>query len=260
MSKATRRGLLLAAVAAGGGLVWWQGRGLLPGGGRPGSPGGGGIGVCRTPESLVAFDELAGGVLGYEVSAEPTSMRADPRFVESLQVWAADWAELSGLGPIRQVWSYGAYTDKCGSWHRAGRAFDIARIVHDDGEVSCRLDEWGPGGGRRLRDYWRLAASLQLHFNYTLTHLYDAEHLNHIHVDNSVNGYDRPVFKPRSRVAVQLVQASLRHVHGGSVEITGDFDDQTREALKPVQRRLGITRPLADVDGFHAYLRATAAG
>ena len=99
-----------------------------------------------------------------------------------------------------------------------------------------------------------------MHFSYTLTHLYNGQHDNHIHVDNAVNGYERPAFKTRSRVQAQLIQATLRHVHGQAVEVTGVWDDQTKAALKQVQQRLGITRPLADVDGFHAYLRATAAG
>lgn len=259
MSKTTRRGFLLAgagaAVVAGGWAVWSRGQG---GEGSPGDLGGGQ--KCRTPESLTSFDQVGGGRLGYEVSGNTTTMQSDPRFLELLQAWATDWAALSGLGAIREVWSYGAYTDKCNSFHQSGRAFDIARIVHADGKVSCRFDDWGPGSAAQLRAYWRLAASLQMHFSYTLTHLYNGQHDNHIHVDNAVNGYERPAFKTRSRVQAQLIQATLRHVHGQAVEVTGVWDDQTKAALKQVQQRLGITRPLADVDGFHAYLRATAAG
>lgn len=213
---------------------------------------------CRTPEALTDFSTVGTGSLGYEVNRGATSMRSDPQFLERLEAWADDWAELSGLGAITQVWSYGAHVDKCNSWHQAGRAFDFAEVVHEQGSTSCRYDTWNPGTSTQLRDYWRLAASLHLYFAYTLTYLYNAAHHNHIHVDNSVSGDELSRFRERSEVQVQFVQAALKHVHDRDVEVTGSYDDQTRDALRPVQRSLGITRPLADADGWREFLRATA--
>lgn len=215
---------------------------------------------CRVPDELVDFTTVGTGALGYEIGRRSSSMRSDPRFLELLDRWAEDWAQLSGLGAITQVWSYGAFVDKCNSLHQAGRAFDFAEVVHERGSVSCRVDQWGPGTDEQLRSYWRLAASLHLHFAYTLTHLYNSAHANHIHVDNAVSGDDLSTFRERSRVQVQFVQAALRHVHGRDVEVTGGYDDQTRDALRPVQQALGITRPLADADGWREFLRATASG
>lgn len=247
----SRRGLLLA-----GGTVLLAGCGsdVVPD--LPKIPDGGDN--CRTPESLVGFDTVGTGALGYEIDRAHTSMRSDPRFLERLELWAEDWAAMSGLGAIREVWSYGAYVDKCSSFHQAGRAFDFAEVVHEAGSVSCRFDTWDPGTAEQLRDYWRLAASLHLHFAYTLTYLYNAQHHNHIHVDNSVSGEELSTFSTRSGVQVQLVQSALRHVHGRDVEATGSYDEQTKAELRQVQAGLGLSDPLADAAGWHGFLRATA--
>lgn len=191
-------------------------------------------GTCRTPDSLVEFSTLGGATLGYEVGRTSTSYKADPRFVELLEAWAEDWSPMSGLGAMTTIWSYGAYVDKCDSFHASGRAFDIAEVEHEGGSISCRYDVWGPGSAVQNRDYWRLAASLHLHFGYTLTHLYDEAHHNHIHVDNAISGWGTPTFSPRSRVQVQLVQAACRDVFGADVEISGSYDEQTQSALRTI--------------------------
>lgn len=262
MSKPTRRGLLLLGGAAVvGGVYWnhthpgWFGD-LAERQPRPLDNAGG----CRTPEDLERFDRLADAKLGYEPGKKATSMKSDPAFLERLNVWAKDWENIAGLGAMTRVWSYGAWTDKCDSLHQLGRAFDIAEVEHANGSISCRFDSWGPGNADELRAYWRLAASLHAHFAYTLTYLYNQEHNNHIHVDNTVSGSGPTQFNQASRVQVQLVQAACKYVHGRSVEITGSWDSQTRSELRAVQKSLGITRPLADPQGWQDFLRATAAG
>ncbi len=251
--KLTRRALLLGGVLATTGCSGADG-GFEPPPILRDNPVG-----CRTPEELTYFSDVAGAELGYEVDRASSSMRSDPRFLERLNAWAADWVELSGLGPLATVWSYGAYVDKCNSWHAAGRAFDVAELVHEGGTVSCRFDRWTPGTEQQLRDYWRLAASLHEHFAYTLTYAYNSSHHNHIHVDNGVSRWERSSFNQRSRVQVQFVQHALRHVHGVGIELTDSWDAQTRDALRPVQARLGITTPMGEPEGWRAFLRATAA-
>lgn len=48
------------------------------------------------------------------------------------------------------------------------------------------------------------------------------------------------------------------HSAGRAFDIAGTYDDQTRKALRHIQASLGIARPLADMDGWHEFLRATA--
>ncbi|MDF1488136.1 extensin family protein [Tessaracoccus caeni] len=216
-----------------------------------------GQGECRTPESLESFKTLGGARLGYEIDRTKATYKADPRFIELLEEWAEDWVKLSGLGALTKVWSYGAYVDKCSSWHQAGRAFDFAELEHEGGKVSCRQDKWGEDGGR-MRSYWRLAASLHEHFAYTLTCRYNEAHRNHIHVDNGVSGWDRSAFDPGSRVQVQMVQNACRYVFGKDIDLTDSYDDQTKDAVRSVQKSNGISRPLAKADGWREFLRATA--
>ena len=250
MTSTSRRTLLLGAAALVSGCAV-PGTGPAPE--HPGQPEN-----CRTPESLVDFSTLGGATLGYELGRTTTTYKADPRFVELLEAWAADWSSLSGLGAMTTIWSYGAYVDKCDSFHASGRAFDIAAVDHADGSISCRYDIWAPGSAAQNKGYWRLAASLHLHFGYTLTHLYDEAHHNHIHVDNAISAWGGTSFSAGSRVQVQMVQAACRDVFGAAVDITGSYDDQTRAALRPIQTSLGITRPLGDVDGWRDFLRSTA--
>ncbi|RRD46012.1 peptidoglycan-binding protein [Tessaracoccus sp. OH4464_COT-324] len=215
---------------------------------------------CRAPGELVEFSSVAGARLYYAESGKPVVQRIQPAFLAQLEAWALDWAEVSGYGPVLEITSFGAFVDKCGSFHQLGRAFDLAQIRQEEAAVSARFDEWQPGRSQQLRDYWRLAASLQLHFNYTLCYPYNDAHLNHIHVDNSISGSDFSEFNQNSRVQVQLVQHTLRHVFDLPTPDTGVFDDVTRDALRQVQAAAGIHAPLRNAAGWHAYLRAAARG
>ena len=112
----------------------------------------------------------------------------------------------------------------------------------------------------RLGTIEHLSISPHLHFGYTLAYPYNATHHNHIHVDNMVSGDDLTRFNPRSGTQVQVVQHACRHVFGLDVEPTGDYDGQTRDAVRQVQSAAGLTSPLSDGEGWHGFLRAVARG
>ncbi|MFT3888284.1 MAG: extensin family protein [Arachnia sp.] len=213
---------------------------------------------CRTPDELASFKSVGGARLSYEVTGKRQSFQADPRFIELLDDWAEDWAGLSGLGAITGISTYGAYVDKCPSMHAAGRAFDVAVVTHKKGSVSCRSDLWG-SDATQLRAYWRLAASLAAHFTYTLTLAYNDLHLNHIHVDNLVSEGEKPVFDKESRAQCLVVQNVASYVFGERCPSTGSYDGATKDAVRAVQRALGIKAPLAEPDGWRAFLRGAAA-
>ncbi|HOA27865.1 MAG TPA: extensin family protein [Arachnia sp.] len=212
---------------------------------------------CWTPEELVSFDAIDGAPLSYEISGKKQPFQADPRFVEKLDDWADDWAGLSGLGKITGISTYGAYVDKCPSMHAAGRAFDFGVVTHKKGKVSCRGDLWGDDG-KRLRSYWRLAASLSAHFTYTLTLAYNDLHLNHIHVDDAVSEDEKPTFDKDSRAQCLVVQNVATHVFGKKCPNTAAYDAATKDAVRSIQHDLGIKAPLADPDGWRAFLRGAA--
>lgn len=213
---------------------------------------------CRTPEALTSFSTLGGAPLRYEVTGTEQAFDADPRFVEKLEAWADDWVTVSGLGALTAVSTYGAHVDKCGSWHAAGRAFDFGVLTHADGtEVSCRFDTWGEDP-TRLALYWRLAASLAKHFNYTLTYRYNEQHHNHIHIDNGASGYEPFGFDAGSGTHVALLQGIARWVYG--LEVPSDRGlGATLDAAREIQKANGITARLATTEGWGAFLDAAAA-
>ena len=92
-----------------------------------------------------------------------------------------------------------------------------------------------------------------------LTHLFDAAHANHIHVDHGRSGPERPRLIRRSRAQVQAVRAMCRHVWGRTgVETTVDFDDVTRDATTRILEQVGGPGELADSrEAWQAFLVAT---
>lgn len=247
-----RRTFLLGAAAlplAGCGLLDGGSSGFEDPGPQP---------ECRTPAELVTFKSIDGAPLSYEPTGKKQSFRSDPRFVDLLDDWADDWAGLSGLGKITGISTYGAYVDKCPSMHAAGRAFDFGVVTHKDGKVSCRGDLWGDDADR-LRSYWRLAASLSSHFTYTLTLAYNELHRNHIHVDDAVSEGEEPTFDKNSRAQCLVVQNVARHVFGRKCPDTAAYDAATKDAVRDIQRDVGIKAPLSEPDGWRAFLRAAAA-
>jgi hypothetical protein len=201
---------------------------------------------------------------------EPTGARLDfwfdAGFAGQLDAWAAELTQ--HVGPVRQLATYGSWIDgrgQCDSWHNSGRAFDLARVMLTDGRVvSCRYDQWRTAPPADLeatrRLYWTVAAGLHLRFAYVLTYLYDAQHANHIHLDNGRSGADLSTFAPRSRVQVQAVQATLSYLWAEPVEITGRWDSATRAACRRVLDQLQIDAELTDgTEPWHSFLRGTVA-
>ena len=248
-------------------LLWGGAAMLFAGCSGQGSPIGGpdephppDAGGCRAVGELVEFDRIGAAEVYYTGSGRPAPMKLEPGFLAKVEAWAAEWTVLSGLGAMQRLVSYGGYVDKCSSYHQIGQAFDISEVVHASGTVSLRYDQWAPGSPAQLRDYWRFAASTHLHFAYTLTHTFDAAHHNHVHVDNLVSADGLSLFTPRSGTQVQLLVNLCRHVFGVDLPDTDSWDEPLRAAVAQVQQRLGITMPLARVEGWHAFLRAAARG
>ena len=217
---------------------------------------------------MTRHNRLAGLPLIYEVSGNRNAFWFEADFASRLETWLEDLSRL-GLRPAR-LWTYGAWTDgggNCDSWHHAGRAFDLARIELAGGRfVSCRYDQWRTQRGAALRlaqrEYWAVAASLHRRFAYVVTYPYNADHHNHIHIDNARSGRGGSVFQPGSPTQVQAIQAISTHVWDRPVETTGRWDGATRSATAEVLQGLGPGGDLAgESDGrsnWDRYLAASA--
>jgi hypothetical protein len=219
---------------------------------------------CVSRSSLPRYDRLAGLPLVYEVNRRRSEFAIDEGFAGQLEGWLADLRELTGWR-LQQVRTYGTWTDggsSCSSWHDAGRAFDLARLRLAGGtEVSCRYDLWRDTSGRELtrarRAYWAVAASAHRHFAYVLTYLYDAQHHNHIHVDNGRSGAGPSSFSSRSPAQVQAIQGILTHLWDLPVEVTGRWDTATRAATESVLAGLAVGDDLAADVTWAGFLTAS---
>lgn len=267
-TRLTRRGVLVLGglgVAGVAGLGWGAAQ-LIDDGPRG----------TVTPETRESPVEVTRDVLErrtlvgpaqfvYEVDGRSSAYYATAPFGQRLDAWAAEHTQLTGQG-FDQVRSYGAWVSGNRLWHSAGRAFDIAGLNSGSKVLaSCRYDVWRDESPEsvavRQRAYWRLAATLHLHFADVLTYLYDVNHANHIHVDTGRFGQTgTPRFIPRSSVQTQAVQGMLTHVWGvDGIETSGTYDGATRDAAVQVLADVGFDGELADgTEAWGAFMRATA--
>jgi hypothetical protein len=258
-----RRSLLTLAGAGSAALLL---------GGCSSLPGSTGNDDSKTPDRCVSrgsLDEhktLLKLPLVYEISERRESFAIEPGFYSQLGSWLGSYRDESGLAAPDQVWTYGAYVDggsDCGSWHAAGRAFDLSRLRLPGGDfVSCRHDRWGSSTGadlqQALRRYWALAASLHHDFAYVLTYEYNATHANHIHVDNGRSGSKLSTLSTSSTSQLQAVQAICTHLWDEPVTVTGRWDSDTRAASRRVLDRIGHGGDLDDsAAAWRAFLKAS---
>lgn len=257
----TRRALLTGVLAAGtAGAVGISVAGCTPG--SDPEPTGA---YCVARDTLERRRTIGGLPLVYEPTGSRPTFWIDAGFAGQLDAWVAELAGDLG-GPLSRLDTYGAWTSRagaCGSWHNAGRAFDLAAVRLADGRlVSCRYDRWRDQTGAELdrtrRAYWALAAGLHRRFAYVLTYLYDAQHANHIHLDNGRSGPDLSTFRARSRVQVHAVQAMLSYLWADPVEVTSRWDGPTRAATGRVLDQLELAGDLTDRETWHGFLRACA--
>ena len=200
----------------------------------------------------------------YEVTERPATYFVTEPFGARLDRWLALHRRHVGQSPD-QVRSFGAWVrGSATSWHSSGEAIDLARLRAGGRDLaSLRYDQWRDAPAselrRRLALYWRTAAGLHHEFADVLTYLFDAAHANHIHVDIGRFGPERPRLIQRSNAQVQAVQAMCRHVWGRTdVEITGEFDDVTREATTRILHAAGGPGELADSrEAWQAFMVAT---
>ena len=214
--------------------------------------------------ALQARTKLGPAAYAYEISGRPATYYTETAFGARLDEWLAFHTRQTGQAPDT-IRSYGVWAPSSEtSWHSSGQAFDLARLRADGKDlVSLRYDQWRDAPARelsqRLAAYWRVAAGLHHEFADVLTYLYDSEHANHIHVDTGRFGAERPRLIRRSRVQVQAVQAMCRHVWGRTdVEITGEWDDRTREVTTSILEAAGGPGELADSrEAWQAFMVAT---
>ncbi len=217
---------------------------------------------CVSVDSLSTYGQIGGARLVYEEDQIARSFRIDSAFAEQVTGWLASWDQAVGA-TTTAIRTYGTWIDgggACTSMHHSGRALDIAAMTSGGvTTVTCRTDRWA-GTAAELLAYWRLAASLHRRFAYVLTYLYDADHANHIHVDDSISRSQGSVFTGRSRVQIHAVQAICTYVLGRETPLSGSWDAATRRAVSEVTASRGLAADLTRTPAWHAFLDAAAQG
>jgi hypothetical protein len=157
--------------------------------------------------------------------------------------------------------------DDSTSYHYYGRAIDLQNLYFTNSNNSALFKAFdcvyksGTGGwgntqsGSTLtttrKNYWAAVAGLNYHFRDVLHYLYNTEHHNHVHVDNSKTGSGNSTFSTGSRAQVLMVQACLVYIWGYSVvSIDGGWGSQSdtysRQALARIGRSGGLTTSQAN--------------
>lgn len=151
------------------------------------------------------------------------------RFVEDVET-------LTPYGPLREVWTAGAYVNKFGL-HGEGRAFDLDGLVFET--VKClpyNRHHAYPVAAVRAR-YAALVATAHRHFRYVLHGYFDAAHGDHVHVDD---GGGPLVFRKDSRSDVTFVQFAINEVMDESLTVDGAYGPATDRAFRESKRRAGV--------------------
>ncbi|HEX6681503.1 MAG TPA: hypothetical protein VF062_01820 [Candidatus Limnocylindrales bacterium] len=202
------------------------------------------------PLAMTQRNSINGTPLYYEPTRARATFTFDQTFYDQLVAWRNQLGTLvpdSWGGPPTRIYSYGAYVNKPGM-HGLGRGFDLASVnfTGTDGDFikgfDCRYDQWRDGSAVTLwrRRYWTLSASLHHRFKHVLTYVFNAEHHNHIHVDNDGYGSNNSAsFSTGSSAQVQHVQAVCRYLWGYSTTIDGSWGSQTQSHSTAVLRRIG---------------------
>jgi hypothetical protein len=126
-------------------------------------------------------------------------------------------------------------------YHGSARALDISQVRYTDGTYIDTNYSWR-GTTTHKRWYVGLAAQCRLVVGTVLTAWYNAEHQNHIHIDN---GTGFVPLRTSARSDATLVQAACNILNGESLSIDGAWGPLTEAAYNRLRSdfRMTCTNP-----------------
>lgn len=212
--------------------------------------------------TLVGHNEINSVPIYYVGNGEPgthSTQYFNATFYSRLETWLGFYylnVPTPWIGPMR-INHLGVHVDKGDSMHTYGRAIDLSRYIFTNAATQttftgfdCRYNVWSGYTGSTLtttrKRYWAGVAGLNYHFKYVLHYFYNADHHNHVHVDNEASGSGNSTFTTGSSSQVYSVQAACRYIWGyTSIAIDGVWGPQTdsysRQALARIGRSGGLT-------------------
>jgi hypothetical protein len=213
----------------------------------------------RAQLDLVKVADILGVPLFYERAAggsRPTSFFVARPFLPTIEATVKQLQERipASFGPLQKITSAGMLVSKAGR-HGEGRACDWDRLTFANAEIApIERDHASPSIAKR-RHYWAFAAICRSNSSFVLHGLYNAEHADHIHSDNTTGaGF------AFSESTVKLLQAVLNDIHGAqpALDTDGDFGPNTKTALQKAQAKLGLTGDIGDLTVWRQFLRRSA--
>ncbi|MFN9648445.1 MAG: extensin family protein, partial [Pseudanabaena sp.] len=201
--------------------------------------------------ALKTFNSLSGVPTHYDRFEAPPAITygtrgklnkfsAEDNFVDKLDECFQELWNLCPLGRAEVITSAGAFVNRPrdpSDRHSEARAFDLDGIFWA-GRNFVTLYDGYQGGDRKF--YFGVNAVLCKHFGVVLNYLFNADHRDHFHLDDSRNvGFD-----PSASSKVLFLQGALVHVMGlsiGSSGIDGDFGPDTQAAFNAALAQFGIT-------------------
>jgi hypothetical protein len=140
----------------------------------------------------------------------------------------------SGFSDLRWIGHVGAYVCKPGC-HGRGKAIDLNRIQWNGAVVDMYGGDHAAADRTVRRRYLAVDACCRRFFKYTLDGWYNAQHENHIHIDD----HTVPILSKSSTSDTGFVQAVCNNFNGAGLQVDGVWGAATQTAWKKLNETWG---------------------
>jgi len=191
--------------------------------------------------------------LTFRGDGKPVTLAMTENFEEKLDKCFFELWNICPYKEAKKIFTAGAYVDKPGM-HGEGRAFDLDGFEWSNRKFIVFEDGYN-NGDRKF--YFGIEAVLRKHFGIVLNYLYNADHRDHFHIDDSV-AID---FDTSARSKMLFLQGALVFVFGLSVGLTGidgQWGDNTKNAVNQALSKLGITGSIFNKNVWLEFLTGIA--
>jgi hypothetical protein len=198
----------------------------------------------------VFFDRRFSGDLGQGINV-PLAMTQG--FEDKLDQCFNELWSVVPLGKPNKIFTAGAFTNKPG-FHGLGRAFDLDGFEWTNRKFIV-LEDGARNGDRKF--YFGIEAILKRHFGVVLDYLFNTDHHDHFHLDDSL----QIDFSASAKSKVVFLQGALIHVFGlsiGAAGIDGQMGPNTQQAVNQALAKLGISGSISNKNVWLQFLLGTA--
>ncbi|MEG4023821.1 glycoside hydrolase family 75 protein [Microcoleus sp. S13C4] len=216
----------------------------------------------------VKFSQISGVAVHYDrdrpedygTRGRSLQFFAEQQFYDELELCFDELWTICPLGKPEVIASAGTFVPENPGLHGDGRAFDLDGIFWSNRSF-VTFDDGFRGGDKKF--YFGINAVFQKHFGVVLNYLFNTDHRDHFHIDDS-----SPVgFDSGARNKVTFVQGALVHVMGISIgsgnlpdpdDIDGDYGPNTDRGVSQALSALSISGSLRSKSVWLNFLNAIA--